>query len=391
MTLRADPTFLVEMSRFGAFDVNACFNCGNCTAVCPLSKGNDAFPRRMIRYAQLGLPDHLVASKELWLCHDCGECSVTCPRQAKPGEFMASARRFAIARLAPTALARKLYTSPAWAAGALVLVAALLAGLFLAWSPGIPEGRFTTARMLEFVPYEVIHLTGVAVFVFLGLVTLGTVISMAWSFSRAPVPGGVGAPGSSPGLFPFGTALRALREALAEVLGHRSFRSCGTEDEEKDRPWPLRRWFLHFSMMAGFLGLFLATGLDYLLKDPNRHVPPWSPIRLLGTVAGALFLYGGMVTLVRRIGKRDRASSRSRASDWTFLGLLLATGLTGFLIEAAIYLDLPGGPFLYGAFLVHLVLAMELLVLFPFTKFAHAVYRPVALWIHAFRALRAGG
>ena len=42
------------------------------------------FPRRIIRYAQLGMKDALLSSKELWSCYQCGECAETCPTQADP-------------------------------------------------------------------------------------------------------------------------------------------------------------------------------------------------------------------------------------------------------------------------------------------------------------------
>ena len=86
MAVRIDTSVLRDMKAFGAFDISACFNCGNCTAVCPLSQDSVAFPRRMIRYAQLGQKANVVASRELWLCYYCAECSDTCPRQAEPGE-----------------------------------------------------------------------------------------------------------------------------------------------------------------------------------------------------------------------------------------------------------------------------------------------------------------
>ena len=92
MAVTVDPTLLPEIQRYGAFDVSACFNCGNCTAVCPLTDDDATFPRRIIRYAQVGMKAELLASKELWTCYYCGECSETCPRQAEPGEFMAAAR-----------------------------------------------------------------------------------------------------------------------------------------------------------------------------------------------------------------------------------------------------------------------------------------------------------
>ncbi len=51
------PACSRRSSAYGAFDVDACFNCGNCTAVCPLSAADSTFPRRIIRYAQVGLQD----------------------------------------------------------------------------------------------------------------------------------------------------------------------------------------------------------------------------------------------------------------------------------------------------------------------------------------------
>jgi heterodisulfide reductase subunit C len=97
MAVTVDTKLLPELIRYGAFDINACFNCGNCTAICPLSSQGESFPRKMIRAGQVGMKDRILGSKELWLCYYCGECSETCPVEAEPGEYMASLRRFAIA------------------------------------------------------------------------------------------------------------------------------------------------------------------------------------------------------------------------------------------------------------------------------------------------------
>ena len=64
------------------------------------------------------------------------------------------------------------------------------------------------------------------------------------------------------------------------------------------------------------------------------------------------------------------------------LGLLWVTGVTGFALELALYL--PQAPaWGYWMFLVHVAVAMELVLLAPFMKLAHAVYRPVALFFVA--------
>ncbi len=139
--------------------------------------------------------------------------------------------------------------------------------------------------------------------------------------------------------------------------------------------------------MWGFLGLFAATLLDYGfalagIKETGTPVPIWYPIRLLGTVAGLLLIYGTTSLIVERYRATGRSVKRSTTADWMLLGLLWVTGVTGFALELALYL--PSAPsWGYWVFLVHVAVAMELMLLAPFMKLAHAVYRPVALFFVA--------
>jgi nitrate reductase gamma subunit/ferredoxin len=389
MPIRIDPTVIGEMKRYGAFDVEACFNCGNCTAVCPLSEGNVSFPRRVIRYAQLGLADHMAASRELWLCHYCAECSATCPRQADPGQFMAAARRYATARFDPTTFARRLYRSKVFAWSALAALFVLLLIVLLAGSPGVPSGRVTSASLLTFVPFEVIHWLGVGVVAVMVVAALATLLNMFWMMSRAPVPGGLGLPAGGPQLFPLAAALRALGTTVSDIARQRTYRDCQTSTSSAVAPLPVRRWFVHFSIMWGMIGLGLATVLDYIVKTPGSDVPINYPIRLLGTVAGLALVYGVTVAIVQRLRKADSYYSQTMLSDWVFLWLLWLIGVGGFILEIAEYAPI-GGVWLDIVFLVHVALAMELILLLPFTKFAHIIYRPAAMWFSEFRHLRAG-
>jgi nitrate reductase gamma subunit/ferredoxin len=387
MATRIDTSVLRDMKTFGAFDINACFNCGNCTAVCPLSKDSVAFPRRMIRYAQLGQKANVVASRELWLCYYCAECSDTCPRQAEPGEFMASARRFAIAGFDPTTIARRLYGSAVFTWSLLAAVFAALLLVLLAGSPGWPTGRVTSEALLTFVPYETIHWLGIGVGVAAVAFTLATLVNMLWAISRAPTPGGLGLPVRRPEAFPLSDALRSLGTTVAEVFGQMRYRDCDGEKTTPQATLPLRRWLVHYSIMMGMIGLALATALDYFFKTPGSYEPIWSPVRLLGTIAGAFLVYGVTVAVVQRLRKQDKYSSHSLLSDWLFLALLWGIGVTGFFLELADYATLSS--WVGVVFLIHIALAMELILLLPFTKLAHIVYRPLAIWFTEFRRLRA--
>ena len=171
----------------------------------------------------------------------------------------------------------------------------------------------------------------------------------------------------SPSSFP-----AALKSALYEVVAQTRFDQCDAEPG----PWYLGRRFVHLSIMWGFLGLLAATGLDLLFKEPFSQVPIYYPMRLLGTAAGLLVLYGTSVALINRIRRPDKYAAHSVLSDWLFLGLLWGVTLTGFIVEITVYLP-SGSVGAYVVFLVHIVGAMTLVLLLPFTKFAHAVLRPV--------------
>ena len=139
--------------------------------------------------------------------------------------------------------------------------------------------------------------------------------------------------------------------------------------------------------MWGFLGLLAATILDYDLtllniKETGTPVPIWYPVRLLGTVAGILLVYGATMLIVQRYRGAERSVRHSTGADWTLLALVWITGVTGFVIELALYLPQPPA-WGYWFFLFHVAVAMELVLLAPFTKLAHAVYRPVGLFFAA--------
>jgi ferredoxin len=381
MTTLVDTGLMADLQRYGAADVSACFSCGTCTATCPLVSDDATFPRRMIRYAQVGMRDQLLSSKELWTCYACGECSETCPTQAEPSEFMAAARRYAIANYDRTGLARTMSTRPI--VGTLIAVAlAALFALFMYAGHG-PQGT-TSLDIFGFIPEELIHNLGIAVMVIVFAAGLVGVATMARAVSRGngvtlrSVVGGRAALRRSAG---------ALWSALAvETLGQRRYRDDCDADAAA-QPWYRRRWFLHAATMWGFLGLLLATVLDYGfalvgIKATGTPVPIWYPIRLLGTVAGILLVYGATMLIIQRYRGQERSVRHSTNADWTLLALVWITGVTGFALELALYL--PSAPaWGYWVFLFHVAIAMELVVLAPFMKLAHAVYRPVALFFLA--------
>ncbi len=78
MSAVVSPQLAERVREAGAFDAEACLNCGVCTATCPLDL--DALPRRLFRYVLLGLEDRVLAETEnVYSCLLCGLCEASCP------------------------------------------------------------------------------------------------------------------------------------------------------------------------------------------------------------------------------------------------------------------------------------------------------------------------
>jgi nitrate reductase gamma subunit len=286
---------------------------------------------------------------------------------------MAAARRYTVASYDRTHLAYLLATSRLFAGVFIVALVSLLAAFM--YSVHRPVDGSTLA-LFEFIPSDFIHNLGVAVMVIMGMAALIGLFEMVRRVLRGP-----GRAGARPTVRK--AAAAAWNAVATESLAQTRFRRDCT-DATETRPWYLRRWFVHFATMWGFLGLLGATMLDYGLeilgvKATGTPVPIWYPVRLLGTLAGAALIYGTTVLIVRRLRWSDRSSVHSTMSDWTFLTMLWLAGATGFVLELALYLpDAPAWG--YPIFLVHVAIAMALVLLVPFGKFAHVIYRPVALF-----------
>jgi ferredoxin/nitrate reductase gamma subunit len=381
MSARVDPQLLLEIKKYGAVSIEKCFNCGNCTATCSMNSADAQFPRKIIRMAQLGLRDQMLGSKELWLCYNCGQCSETCPKQAEPANLMAAARCYAITSYDTLGIG-KLFCRVPLVGG---LIAVLMVLFFGAFMYTRSETMSTESlKLFNFIPYEFIHTAGIVVMVLVALASLLAIFNMIVRMARAN--------DITIKTITSGTRmnwLAAFWDAVAiQSLGQKRYREeC--DIEENRRVWYLSKWFVHAATMWGFLGLLSATVLDYLLdivglKPTGTAVPLWYPTRLLGTLTGLLFTYGVTVLLVKRWRSVDKAHSYSRPSDWIFLTLLWFSGVTGFIVEIALYL--PNPPLWgYWMFLFHVSISMTLIFLLPFTKFAHSLYRIVALYFHSLK------
>ncbi len=78
-----------------------CYQCGKCTAGCPLAAEMDYSPNQIIRLLQAGLPeweDEAIQSLAIWLCLTCEQCATRCPQEVELPKIMEYLRQQAVKR-----------------------------------------------------------------------------------------------------------------------------------------------------------------------------------------------------------------------------------------------------------------------------------------------------
>ncbi len=80
--------FVAKVERLSNQDLLACYQCGRCTAGCPMAVHMDILPNQIIRFAQLGLKDELLNSSAIWTCVTCFTCNSRCPKGVRIAEVI---------------------------------------------------------------------------------------------------------------------------------------------------------------------------------------------------------------------------------------------------------------------------------------------------------------
>ena len=84
-------------SEPGGEMIRYCFQCGTCTASCPVRAVDDKFnPRRIIHMAILGMKKEVLNSSFVWLCSSCYACQQRCPQGVKITGIMGALKNIAV-------------------------------------------------------------------------------------------------------------------------------------------------------------------------------------------------------------------------------------------------------------------------------------------------------
>lgn len=107
-------TFAMEVMSRSAQNVMNCYQCGKCSAGCPVDYNMDYQPSEIIRMVQLGMVDTVLDSRAIWLCISCETCTTRCPRENDVARIMDTLRTISGERKQPlnvaTGFARRLWS-----------------------------------------------------------------------------------------------------------------------------------------------------------------------------------------------------------------------------------------------------------------------------------------
>ncbi|MDR1924001.1 MAG: 4Fe-4S dicluster domain-containing protein [Planctomycetaceae bacterium] len=71
---------VAKVERLAHTDVRGCYQCGKCSAGCPMADKMDVLPSTLIRLVQCGDVAAAAGALSVWQCISCLTCSARCPK-----------------------------------------------------------------------------------------------------------------------------------------------------------------------------------------------------------------------------------------------------------------------------------------------------------------------
>lgn len=83
--------FVKKVEELSGQNILSCYQCGECSAGCPIVSAMDLLPNQVIRLVQLG-QEEVLKSKTIWLCASCYTCFARCPKGVDLSKIMEALR-----------------------------------------------------------------------------------------------------------------------------------------------------------------------------------------------------------------------------------------------------------------------------------------------------------
>lgn len=85
--------FVRKVEALSGTSVRRCFQCGKCSAGCPMASFMEHPPNRIVRLLQLGQYERVLAGRSIWYCASCETCSTRCPNKVDLAAIMDALRK----------------------------------------------------------------------------------------------------------------------------------------------------------------------------------------------------------------------------------------------------------------------------------------------------------
>lgn len=132
----------------------------------------------------------------------------------------------------------------------------------------------------------------------------------------------------------------------------------------------------HLLVFWGFVFTGISTVLAWLTNPQDLVLDLANPVKLFGNAGGILILVGFALMFYVRYNEKKGAFHITRG-DYFILALFF-TVVTGFITQQAVY-SYPTADMIAATFWIHMGLVILLVATAPFTKFGHALFKPVWL------------
>jgi len=88
-------TLAVEVRRRTGLNAARCYQCGKCSAGCPMAEETTLRPHDILRMVMQNRGGEVFANNSIWLCLTCETCTARCPNEVDPARIIDALREMA--------------------------------------------------------------------------------------------------------------------------------------------------------------------------------------------------------------------------------------------------------------------------------------------------------